>query len=201
MKSIKTLFVSFILFTIAVPAFAGQWGDTATGGVIGAIAGRGICNNCSSRNKNIATGAMAIGGALLGNSIGSRSDRQADMQQQRISQQGQQQGQWQEVSSQPVGGSFSRTVRSVDVSQQQPTTWITDDQPQPVVRRVAVMPSREIIERRPVSVQQDVECDEEYYHGQFNPEAAHAYCKGRRDSAKIRERQIREAYQEGLASQ
>lgn len=68
----------------------------------------------------------------------------------------------------------TRVVRSVETPRV--TEWV--EQPQPVQR-----------------VSRGSDCDEAYYRGQYNPEAAQAYCQGRRE----RDRQVREAYQAGLA--
>jgi hypothetical protein len=177
MKSIKICIITMILI-MGNSAFAGTTSDSAGGAILGAIVGRAGCHNCNARNQNLATGAGALAGGLLGYSVGDRQDRREAIQQSR-------------------GGfsdtvNSSRTVRTVDVSQGQPmaSEWVE----QPVVQTRYVEPVQVRTVRQPAVVR-DGGCDEQYFHGTYNPEAAQAYCQGRRE----RERMVREAYAEGLA--
>lgn len=181
MKSIRICVIAVTLL-MAQSAFAGQWGETTTGAVVGAIIGRGACSHCSTRNQNIATGVMAVAGGLAGNAYGDRADRQEATQR----------------GSYASSVDNTRVVRTVDVSRSMPSNdgWVDQGPATPVVQETRyVETTRPVIRRVVQPVVRESGCDEEYFHGQFNPEAAQAYCQGKRE----RERMVREAYAEGLA--
>lgn len=186
MKKIFTIFVLAIA-SLQTPAFAGTDQETIAGAVIGAALGRAGCHNCNQRTQNIATGVGALAGGLVGNSYGDRQDRREATQR----------GTWQQPTQTAYvptnqGGSFSRTVQpTYSNAVASNDGWVT--QPEPIVeRRVYVQP---VVQRQVTRVTRDDNCDEQNYRGNYNPEAARAYCDGRRE----RERQVREAYAEGLA--
>lgn len=176
MKKIITILALFA--TIATePAFAGTTSESATGALLGAIAGRAVTRNSDSRKQNIATGVGALAGGMLGYSMADRNDRRENR------------ADAQTYGNQ--GGSFARTVQPVYADSCSNDGWVE----QPVVeRRVVVQPA---IERRVVREVRSEGCDTEYFRGQYDPEAAAAYCEGKR----AREDRLRQAYQAGLNGQ
>lgn len=168
MKSIKTLFIAILIAALATPAFAGSNAETGFGAIAGAIAGRALTRNSSQRTQNIATGLGMLAGGLAGNAYGDRQDRREAIERQY-------------ANNDTIRSLPSRTVNSMDAG-----GWV--EQPAVTETRYVSQPVQTRTIRQ--TTQRDG-CDEEYYHGEYNPEMAAAYCQGRRE-------RIRQAYNEGL---
>lgn len=179
MKTIKALIAVVLVSSFNMPVFAGTNTETAAGAVIGGLVGGAACRNCSPRSRNIAAGVAALAGGLVGNSMGDRSDRREAQVQQHLNNE---------------TTYVNRPVEPVLVASPRPTV----QQDEVVVQRLGPFPAyrqtRYVQQAAPAPAPAG-ECDEQYYRGNYNPQAAHAYCEGRR----VRERQVREAYEEGLA--
>lgn len=172
MKAIKTFVAMFLAITFAIPAYAGTLSETLAGVAAGGLVGGVGCRNCDSRTRNRVAGATAIAGGLIGYSMGDRSDRREAIDQQRYQPQYQQQ---------PV------LVASPHPQQ----VWVEQPQVQTQIPSAyRQMYYGKSVQRAAV----EGDCDEQYYRGTYNPDAAHAYCEGRRQ----RERQVQDAYQAGL---
>lgn len=210
MKTIKTFIVAIAMFAMAAPAFADQQMiDSLIGAVVGGGAGRYACRNCNTKSKNIATAVTGLAGAWVGGKVGddsgTRFQAQQDQREDHFQQQQYQQRQI-VMANQNRGGyagsvDNSRAVNTVDVSQDN-GGWapVPEAARRPV--RFVEAPRDVVVERAPVRhAPVAAGCDrEEYYHGQFNPEAARAFCIGREEARARRVQQIRDAYQEGLAA-
>lgn len=181
MKTIKLFILAIAMFAMATPAFADQQLiDSLVGAVAGGGVGRYACRNCKQSTKNIATGVAALGGAWVGSKVGDDSGQRFQQdQQQRADIANARMAQNDRRQEQPV---YQQTY-----ARSAPTTWINNEV------EVAPVAVTRVVRAAPVA--RTAECDEEYYHGNFNPEVAHAYCEGRRQ----REQAVRQAYSEGLA--
>lgn len=167
MNIAKQFFIAFILYSMTVPVFAG---NQLIDSLIGAAAGGGAARAiCHNCNTRNRNIATAAG-ALGGAWVGSNIGDSSNHRRQQQFQ-----------PTQTYGDAYRESVRQVVPVE---TTYVREETPTRVAESTRV-------------VRRDRDCDEEYYHGQYNPELAHAYCEGRR----ARLRQMQEAYSEGYASQ
>lgn len=196
MKTIKAIVAIFLAATFITPAFAGTNSETGAGALVGALMGRGICHNCNTRNQNIATGVGALAGAFTGYSMGDRNDRRMDQQQQRINNDAYANQNYQTRTVAPVYVNSNQPVQSNDGWVDMGPAQVAQVAQETRVVRQPVIVHTDYVQpvQQPVRRVQRGDCDEEYYHGNYNPQAAHAYCEGRRQ----REREVLTAYQEGL---
>lgn len=198
MNKIKFIIVAFVMSAMAAPAFADQQLiDAVIGAAVGGGGTRALYKGNNQSKRNILTAAGALGGAWVGSKVGDDSGRRFEQQQ------AQRESHFQQ--SQPMNNGYqggfsgssssSRMVRAVDVSQPS-TTWVEEPvrvETQPVY--VSSQPVRRVV--RPVV---SGSCaNEEYYRGEFNPEAAQAYCQGRKDAEARRARVVQQAYADGLS--
>jgi hypothetical protein len=181
MSSIKSIFIAFVMSTLAVPAFAdNQMVDSLIGAAAGAAAARGLCHNCNTRHKNAATAVGGLGGAWVGSSVGDASNATFNPPQRR-----------QQQMANVDQNNYRRQPQSAPIG----TTWINEPAAQPVQQAQYVQPVQtRVVRPTPVATNRS-DCDEEYYRGEFNPELARVYCQGKRD----RDRQLRQAYNDGLS--
>jgi len=176
MKHTKRIVIALVLAALSLPALAdNQLIDSLIGAAVGGGGARALCRHCNTRNRNVATAVGALGGAWVGSSVGDSTNARFNPQQQYYAPQ---------TYAMQETAYRSEPVRTMSWVPQQASPSVWEDQPQP--RR----PARVVVSR-------NGDCDEEYYHGRYDPEMARAYCEGRYS----RERRVREAYEEGLSGQ
>lgn len=173
MKAFKIIIALILSAATAIPVSAGTLSETLGGTIIGGAIGGVGCRNCNPKTRNIAAGVGAVAGGLVGYSMGDRSDRREAIEQQRY------QPQYQSA---PV---LVASPRPQEV-------WV--EQAQPVQQQIPSAYRQMYYSKSVQRAAVEGDCDEQYYRGTYNPDAAHAYCEGRRE----RERQVQSAYQAGL---
>ncbi len=215
MKSIKNAIIAFALIAMAVPAFAQQQQQQLINNLVGAAIGGGVARYATrgqdSRTQNIATAAGAIGGAWItsataDNSMGRQTRHMRDSSQYSQSQyQGSNNGQYNNSGSSYNNGQYNRPPMPTyqPASYQPPSNngW-NNQPPAPVVVVVEDSHQQDTYRQDPRQRQQSYNdgCDEYYYHNEYNPAAAQAYCKGHREAeSKKREHAVKEAYAAGLS--
>lgn len=220
MKSIKLFFVAILTMAITVPAFAGDNStiDSLIGAVVGGGGARALSSHVQSNSKrNMITGVGALAGAWAGNTIGdtsgqrhndqmARQDRaldQNDRQYYTTVNQYQQQARMEDQQrySRASNDMDNRQVTPViintggDVQRQAPQTVMYHD----VERYVPQEARREERHERRVA-SRDTCVDEEYFNGEYNPEAAVAFCRGTQAKKERQARVVHDAYLAGLNS-
>lgn len=197
MKSIKQFFVALVILSLSVPALADDFINSVLGAAIGGAAGSKIGNG---NGRKAAIVAGALGGAFLGGNADQSTERRHR---------------------ETLQNQSDNTTRMMDSHQNngyrsnvQETTYI---QPTRMVSQYVEQPSRTVVEyvepvverrvRQAPQQQQGNGCgNEEYYDGQYNPEAAQAFCRGmverkKAEQARRRTQQdqvVRDAYNAGL---